>query len=48
MTAFLTGFGTAALMAVVTFFVLDAATITSVERIDNVSINVEDQHPDPR
>lgn len=48
MAAFLTGFGAAALLAVITFFVLDGATITSVERIDNMSINVADQHPDPR
>lgn len=43
MWSFLTGAITATVFAVVTFFVLDYGTVTSVERVDDVSIIVSDQ-----
>lgn len=42
MWAFLTGAATATVLAFATLFVLEATTVTSVERVDDLSILVED------
>lgn len=42
MWAFLTGAASAAVLMTATYFVLQATTVTSVERVDNVSIIVDD------
>lgn len=43
MWAFLTGAASAAVLLVATYFVLQATTVTSVERVDDVSIIVDDE-----
>lgn len=47
MWAFLTGAATATVLVVATFFVLEYGAVTSIERVDDRSIIVDD-HVDSR